>query len=159
MNPEELAKEIAARCAVFAHWAGSWDADMEIRPGPGVEPLKMKAVSVRRLIAGGRWLITEHKADSGFEGHGILGWDASAKRYSAVWVDNMQAAIAKGLGDWDGEKRSLAVEMEVMHQGQAMGYRETTTTLEEGRQVYTSTVSLPEGKSFEMLKITYTLRK
>ena len=98
MTDPKLAEKIAAATAVFAKDEGTWDAEMEIRPGPGAEPLRQKGVSTNKRIGGGRWLVVDFRAETGFEGHGIYGWDASTEKYTGVWVDSMQTAISRAEG-------------------------------------------------------------
>lgn len=70
MNDPKIEEQIAARTAVFEKDVGVWDSEMEIRPAPGAPTARQKGVSTNHLI-GGRWLVVDYRADSGFEGHGI----------------------------------------------------------------------------------------
>ncbi len=158
MNDPKLTEKIAAATAVFAKDEGVWDAEMEIRPGPGAEPLKQKGVSTNRRIGGGRWLVVDFRAETGFEGHGIYGWDATTEKYTGVWVDSMQTAISRADGSWNPATQTMTFHVEVSHGGQKVRYREETKTLPDGSLVYRNVVPTPDGGEFEMIRTTYRRR-
>ncbi len=144
--------------AVFAKDEGVWDAEVEIRPGPGAPVVRQKGVSTNRRIGGGRWLIVDYRAESGFEGHGVYGYDAAKGKYTAAWVDSMQACIARSEGDWDPATRTMTFVTEATHGGRTIRYREITQTLPDGTQVYRNLVPTPDGGEFEMIRSVYRRR-
>ncbi len=158
MIDSRLEERIAAATAVFARDEGVWDADTEVRPGPGAAPVRSKGISTNRRIGGGRWLVVDYHSDSGFEGHGIYGWDASTEKYTGVWVDSMQAAISRAEGAWDPATGTMTFHVEVTHGGHVVRYREVTQTLPDGSRVYRNLVPAPDGGEFEMIRTTYRRR-
>ena len=61
---------------------GDWLAEITITPGLGAPQQKSKGRMTGKLISGGRWLVTEFKnLTTGFEGHGIYGYDKAAGHY------------------------------------------------------------------------------
>ena len=159
MSDPKLEEKIAAATAVFAKDEGIWDAETEVRPGPGAPPVTTKGVSTNKRIGGGRWLVIDYRADSGFEGHGIYGWDAATERYTGVWVDSMQTAISRAEGSWDPASKTMTFHVEVSHAGQTVRYREETRTLPDGSLVYRNLVPTPGGGEFEMIRTTYRRRR
>jgi hypothetical protein len=149
---------IAAAMAVFQKDVGEWDAEIEVRPEPGAEPIRQHGVAVNRLIAGGRWLVVEYRAEGGFEGHGVYGWDPAAGRYVGTWVDSMQPSIARSTGTWDSATKTMTFETETSHGGRPFRYREVTQTMPDGSQVYRNLVPLPNGEEFEMIRTVYRRR-
>lgn len=143
---------------VFDKDLGEWDAETEVRPRPGAAPIKSQGVATNRLVAG-RWLVTDYRSDSGFEGHGVYGWDADKGKYTGSWVDSMQTAIARGEGSWDPDKRTMTFQVEVTHGGKTLRYRETTETQSDGVQVYRNYVPTPDGGEFEMIRTVYRRRR
>src|SRR5512141_2767464 len=113
MSDPKLEERIKAATALFEMDEGVWDGEMEIHPGPGAPALRHKGVSTNRRIAGGRWLVVDFQTDSGFEGHGIYGWDASTGKYTGCWVDSLQTAISRGTGTWNPETKTMTFEVEV----------------------------------------------
>jgi hypothetical protein len=137
--------------------AGTWDADLEIRPTPTAPVVYHKGLATRVFI-GHRWLIVDVKMYSGFVGHGVYGWDPIAQRYAGVWVDNVSSSIARATGRFDPLDRTMTYEVEVQHGARTLRYREVTTTLDDGSQIYTHTVPLPSGGEHELMRITYRRR-
>jgi hypothetical protein len=150
--------ELQAAVAVFAKDEGVWDAEMEIHPGPNTEPIKMKGISTNRRMADGRWLIVDFKADSGFEGHGVYGWDASKRMYTSVWVDSMGTSFAHGEGTWDADARTMTFTTRATNRDQEIRYREVTETRPDGSQIYRNLMPTPDGGDYEMLRILYRRR-
>lgn len=155
---QALEKRIAEATAVFAKDEGTWDAEMEITPAPGAPPMHQKGVSTNRRIGGGRWLLVDFVAETGFEGHGVYGWDASTGRYTGAWVDSMQTAISRADGTWDDATKTMTFHVELVHDGKPFRYREETTTFPDGMQVYRNFVPTPDGGEFEMIRTTYRRR-
>ena len=64
--------------------AGTWDATVEITPGPGMPPLTSKGVEVNTIGCGGLCLITDFKGEMmpgvQFQGHGVMTWDPARKK-------------------------------------------------------------------------------
>lgn len=151
-TPQE--DQLKEATAVFQKDLGVWEAEIEIRPTPGAEPFRQKGSTTNRII-GGRWLIVDHRAETGYEGHGVYGWDPATGKYTGVWVDSMQSAIARSEGTWDAATRTMTFITETTHQGRPVRYREVIRTLEDGTQVYSNLVPAPDGSEFEMIRSTY----
>jgi hypothetical protein len=139
---------------VFDKDLGTWDTELQIRPGPGAEPITTKGRTVNRLV-GGRWLVSDHTTESGFEGHGVYGWDADQGRYVAVWVDAAGGGMARGVGDWDEASRTMTYHFEVEHQGRKVRYRELTETQDDGSLAYRNLMATPDGGEYEAITATY----
>lgn len=78
---------------------GEWDATITVTPSPGATPQESTGRLVGRLISGGRWLITDFKNHTtGFEGHGIYGYNVASKRYVGTWVDAQKASLSMAPG-------------------------------------------------------------
>lgn len=147
----------ATAIAVLAKDVGTWDTELEIHPGPGADPDYTTGVTTNRLV-GGRWLVTDHVTTSGFEGHGIYGWDPVLGRYVGAWVDSMGGGIARGEGTWDAATRTMTYEVAVDYQGTTVRYREITQTIDGDTQLYRNLVPTPAGAEFEAIRATYRRR-
>jgi Protein of unknown function (DUF1579) len=143
--------------AVLESEVGVWDADVEIRPSPTAEPQYQKGVSTRAMV-GGRWLVVDYKTYGGYAGHGIYGWDSSAQRYAGVWVDNMSSAIARVTARYDPAAREMHREVELVHGGRTLRYREVQRALHDDTELYEQYVPLPGGGEHAMVKVTYRRR-
>ena len=146
---------MASEHEVFRKDVGTWDASVEVRPEPGQPPQRSQGVSVNRLISGGKWLVAEFKNDSGFEGHGVYGWDPARGKYVGTWVDDMRSSIYVAEGEWDAATRTMTFRFEV----RGMRWRETTETVDADTQIFRSFMPGPDGKEFEMMTVTYRRRR
>ena len=138
--------------------AGTWDADLEIKPTPTAPVVYHKGLATRTFI-GHRWLIVDVKMYSGFVGHGVYGWDPSAQQYVGTWVDNVSSSIARATGAYDPLTRTMTYDVEVQHGARTVRYREVFASVDDDTQVYTHTVTLPNGAPHELMRITYKRRR
>ncbi len=136
---------------------GEWDATITVTPSPGAPPQASTGRMVGRLISGGRWLITDFKNHTtGFEGHGIYGFNAAAKRYVGTWVDDMRTNLYVGEGDWDAARRTMTYAWKAtMPNGQAMSWKETSQLISDTEQLFRVLFPLPDGGEFEMMRAVY----
>jgi hypothetical protein len=146
--------------AVFQKDVGTWDAQVEVHPAPGAPPQLSQGMMVGRLMCGGQWLVMDFKNEtSGFEGHGLYGWDPAKKKYVGTWVDNMRTTLALAEGTWDAATRTMTFWHEMkLPDGRNMRWREVTEGQGADKQVFRSFIPMPDGKDFEMMTITYTRR-
>src|SRR5579864_1256485 len=101
---------------VFETDVGTWDAEIEaFQPG---DVQKSRGTMSGRLL-GGRWLVLDFKNETGFEGHGIYGWDPAAQSYVGTWVDSMRGFLVTGRGHWDAERRTMTFRYEYTAEGRA----------------------------------------
>lgn len=136
---------------------GEWDADITVTPAPGSAPQISTGRLVGRLISGGRWLITDFRNHTtGFEGHGIYGYNAATKRYVGTWVDDMRTNIYVGEGAWDAASRTMTyVWSATLPNGQTMAWKETSQSVSESEQVFRVLFPSPDGAEFEMMRAVY----
>ena len=124
--------------AVLKMDVGTWDAAVEINPGPGMDAMKSKGVEVNTLGCGGLCLITDFKGEMmpgmAFHGHGTVAWDVTKKQYRTSWTDSMSQGLSIGELTWDPKAKKLAGTMEGPDQsGQVMKVR--TVSEYQGRRL------------------------
>lgn len=152
--------EIAKGAAVFQKDVGTWDADVTVTPQPGAAPQASKGVLHARLIAGGRWLVTDFRNDTtGFEGHGLYGYDAATGRYSGTWVDDTRSGLLVAEGEWNPEARTMTFEWSATFpDGRSMRWIDVTETVRDGEQIFRTLIPMPDGTRFEMMRAHYRRR-
>jgi hypothetical protein len=142
---------------------GTWDAIIEITPGPDVPPMTSKGIEVNTLGCGGLCLITDFKGDMvgmPFHGHGTITWDAVKKKYVGSWTDSMSWGLQLSEGNWDPVTKKFNGTMEGRDaMGNITKTRSVAEHLGEGKRVMSGYTRGPDGKEFQVLKITYTKRK
>ncbi|MEO8500191.1 MAG: DUF1579 family protein [Vicinamibacteria bacterium] len=136
---------------------GEWTAEITVTPGPGAAPQLSTGRLVGRLICAGRWLITDFKNHTtGFEGHGIYGYNTSTKRYVGTWVDDTRSSIHVGEGEWDGASKTMTYVWKATRpDGQAMTWRETSEAVSDHEQIFRVLFPNPLGSEFEMMRAVY----
>jgi len=150
--------EATARAiAVLAADVGTWDTELEITPYPGADPVRTAGRAVNRLV-GGRWLVSDQATDSGFEGHGVYGWDPAAGTFVSAWVDAMGGGIARGTGTWDAGAGTMTYEVTVDYGGRSVSYREITERHADGSRTYRNVAPTPDGAVHETIRGTYRPR-
>jgi Protein of unknown function (DUF1579) len=137
---------------LFEQDLGSWDAEIEVNLPNGVEKSKGKMTS---WLVGGRWLVVDFKNETGFEGHGVYGYDSDQKRYVGTWVDSMRGFLARGVGSWDPETRKMTYTYEHTAGGRQMAWREETTKNPDGSQTFQVIMKGPAGADQVMMKVAY----
>jgi hypothetical protein len=94
---------------------------------------------------------------TGFEGHGVYGWDAARGAYVGTWVDDMRPFMALGEGQWDESSRTMTWHTDCPSPQGTMRLRETMQALDAATQVMRVFVPTPAGEH-EMLTATYRKR-
>jgi hypothetical protein len=149
--------------AVLKMDVGTWDAAIEITPGPGAPAVKSKGVEVNTLGCGGLCLISDFKADmmgSPFQGHGVATWDPAKKKYVGSWTDSMSRGIAIGESTYDAAAKKMTGTMEGPDEtGKLVKSRSVAVWTSPTTRVFTMYSPGPDGKEAETMKITYTRRK
>jgi hypothetical protein len=137
---------------------GTWDAVVEVKTGGPTQV--STGVMVGRLACGGLWLVTDFKNETGFEGHGVYGFDPVKGKYTGFWVDPMRTGLAPMEGLWDPSTKTMTMVAElVLPGGRTMRWRETTETVDDDTQVWRSLMPGPDGREVEVMKTTYRRRR
>ncbi len=145
--------------SVLARDVGTWDAEVSIVPGPGAPPLSSRGVAVNKLIAGGRWLVMDFINETGFEGHGVYGYDDRRKLYVSTWVDNMRTSLVVAEGRFDAATGTMSYESQAtMPDGSTVRWREDTRTVDEDTRTFRQLFLMPEGE-IETMTVTYRRRR
>jgi hypothetical protein len=142
---------------------GTWDAVVEVVPGPGAQPMTSKGVEVNTVGCGGLCLISDFKGEAmgmPFMGHGITTWDPAKKKYVGAWTDSMSTGVAIGESTYDAATKKWSGWMEAPdHTGKVVKSRSTGEMPNANTRIMTMFGPGPDGKEMQTLKITYTRRK
>ncbi|MEO8359067.1 MAG: DUF1579 family protein [Vicinamibacteria bacterium] len=136
---------------------GDWDGVISVTPAPGAPAQESKGRLNGKLISGGKWLILDFKNHTtGFEGHGIYGFDPAKKRYVGTWVDDVRGTIDVAEGDWDDDTRTLTYHWSTtLPNGSKMSWTETSQKVSDSEQVFRVFFPQPDGSPFEMMRAVY----
>jgi hypothetical protein len=150
---------LSSQHRVLAKDVGSWDAEVEVR-FPGAPPQRSKGLAHNRLICGGQWLVSDYRSDeSGFEGHGLYGYDPQLGCYTGVWVDPMRSFLAPMRGTWDADTRTMTFVGEALTPRGPIKWRETTESVDDDTRVFRSFMPAPSGGEAEVMTVVYRRRR
>jgi hypothetical protein len=158
MTERTIDDEMAAAAEILERDVGTWDAVVEFRQAPGAAPQLSRGMATSRRC-GGRWLVTDFRNATGFEGHGVYGWDPVKRRYTGVWVDSARSFIALSEGTYDAGKQTMTYVTQATVEGRQVQWREVTEAPDPDVRIYRSYMPGPGGRQFEMMRITYTRRR
>ncbi len=152
-----MSSKLAPEYARLHKDVGEWEAEITIRPQPGAEPQLSKGRLKGHLICGGRWLVTEFaNHTTGFEGHGVYGFNPATSRYVGTWVDDMRSNLYVAEGDWDETALTMTFHWTAtMPDGRVMAWKETSKLVSENEQLFRVLFPLPDGSEFEMMRVNY----
>jgi hypothetical protein len=149
---------------VFKLDEGTWDAVVEMTPGPGAPTMTSKGVQVDTLGCGGLCLITDFKGELmpglSFHGHGLTAYDSSKKKYVGSWTDSMSAGLMMSEGTYDPAAKKMTGWMEGPDMSGAMTKSKTVSEyVDADHHTMTMFMQSQDGKDVQTMKITYTRRK
>jgi hypothetical protein len=140
---------------------GTWDATVEIVPGPGAPPMTSKGVEINTVGCGGLCLVTDFKGEMmgmPFHGHGVSSWDVVKKKYVGTWTDSMSGGLAVGESTWDPATKRLTGTMEGPDATGTITKLRAVVEYSGGTRVFTAYAPGPEGTEMQVMRITYKRR-
>jgi hypothetical protein len=143
---------------------GTWDAVVEITPGPGAAAITSKGVETVTVACSGLCLISEFKGDlmpgTTFEGHGMTAYDTNKKKYVGSWTDSMSSGISTSEATYDAGTKKMTAWMEgVDPAGNPSKTKSVSEFTDADHRTMTMFVTAPDGKEMQTLKISYARRK
>lgn len=143
----------------LATLAGTWAVESKAWMGPG-EPHTSKGTSMCTMILDGRYLLEEFRGDfegMAFKGMGITGFDNTAKRFQAVWVDSMGTGIGMATGSLDPTGKILTSRMTFMdpRTGKEGSMRTVLKIVDEKTHLFEVFEPGPDGKEVKTMEMTY----
>jgi hypothetical protein len=145
--------------AVLAQDAGTWDCVVKMYfGGPDAPPSEFKGVEENKLVSGNLYLLSTFRCTMGdrgdFEGHGLMGYDVRARKYTGTWVDNFTAAPSPMQGDYDEKTKTLTVHSAAVDaQGNEMKSRMVTTWRDDGTKQFTVYLVVEAGGKETLIKL------
>lgn len=142
---------------------GTWDAIVEVTPGPGAPAMKSKGVEVNTVGCGGLCIISDFKGEmmgAPFTGHGVTTWDVAKKKYVGSWTDSMSTGLSIGESTYDAATKKWTGSIEGPDMtGSVVKMRTVVEWKDATTRVFTMYSTGPDGKEMEGMRITYKRRK
>jgi hypothetical protein len=141
---------------------GTWDAEITLFPGEGVEPVKSKGSEKCELLMGGMWLVSRFEGEMAgmkFAGAGTFGYDPIEKKYVGTWADSMSPHLMTIRGDYDAATRTMTSTGEGKEpSGQTYQSKLISRYLDDGTRTFEMHMRGPDGKFTKMMEIKYKRR-
>jgi hypothetical protein len=141
---------------------GTWDAEITLFPGEGVEPVKSKGTEKCELLMGGMWLLTRFEGEMAgmkFAGAGTFGYDPIDEKYVGTWADSMSPHMMIIKGDYDADTKTMTSTGEGKEpSGQTYQAKLISRYLADGMRTFEMHMRGPDGKFTKMMEIKYKRR-
>ena len=145
---------------LFKEDEGTWNAKIEIFPGPGAAPMVSTGVEISTIGCGGLCLITDFKGEmmpgQPFHGHGTAAYDPQKKKYVGNWTDSMSRGIATSEATYDAATKRATGVMEGADASGKMVRSRTVVDYKGTTRIFSIYSAGPDGKEAETMRITYT---
>ena len=159
-TPGEHHKELAAM-------AGTFDVEVKWWMDPTSEPQVSKGSATNELVYSGRYLHMKFKGDpdpsmpEGMNGEGYFGYDNSAKKHFATWIDSMSTGIAYASGTCDEKTHTITLNGEMIcpMNGKNSQFKEVWTKSSADKFVFTWHDNTMTPEMVRTMEITYTRKK
>lgn len=163
------ANKVGPHHDLLKKFAGEWNCENTMYPGPGAPGQKSKAESKAMLAFDGRYVRHNYKGKFSFpgpdgkmmtqefEGYGLLGYDTMKKQYVSIWVDNMSTGIYMETGQYDEAKKQLIMHGDMpTPDGKTMKNTSTFTFHGKDKYVMEMSMEMAPGQSFKHMEIVYS---
>jgi len=141
-------------------FAGEWDLKISHYSKPDVAPSVSRGTSKVSWILGDRFLqedLTGEIDGEKFIGVGLMGYDNSKRKFTTVWVDNMNTAIADSEGDYSTEQHLFTFTSKIWDPlvGRERQSKSTVRLVSEDKYIFTSFDKAAYGEDVRVFEIEY----
>lgn len=142
---------------------GEWSADITMWMDPNQPPTNTQGTTTNKMILGGRYQESVHKAKMmgmDFEGHGVLAYDNKKKIFQSSWVDNMGTGIMNTEGAWDDASKSITFLGKTVDPitGNDMGVKEIFRFVDDNHHTM-EMYMVQNGKEMKTMEIKFTRKQ
>ena len=145
-------------------FAGAWDVTITFWSSPNAAPQDSHGTSTLSWILGDRFLKEDFHGDvmgESYQGLGLMGYDAAARRFMTVWLDSLNTAIAVQQGSYSPDSSTFELAGEVYDPllGRNKKTRSEIKVISPSQYSVTMTDTAPNGASFKSLEIVYSRQR
>jgi hypothetical protein len=144
-------------------FVGTWDAKISFRSGPGAKAEISRGMSTVSWILGERFIKEDFDGEAlgeRFQGMSITGYDNAARRFTNVWIDSLNTALATSYGKYLSEENRFDFVGEVYDplRGGMKSTRSTMRVVSRNKYEFVMYDSSPKGIEYSALEIEYNRR-
>jgi hypothetical protein len=155
-TPGEMHKKLADD-------VGTWRCKSKMWMTPEGEPVESEGVSVVTPLFDGRYIQVDMNGEmpgmGPYHGHGIYGFDNTAQKFVAIWIDNFSTGMMTGTGELseDGKTITWTYKANCPIQDGPITLRDVeTTTGPNEKTIETFGPDRKTGKEFKMMQLELT---
>ncbi|MGH7179013.1 MAG: DUF1579 domain-containing protein [Tepidisphaeraceae bacterium] len=149
---------------IAKQFVGTWDAEVKMVMGPGVEQTS-KGTMVNEMILDGRYMTQKYEGEGMMPGQkmigmGAMGYDNASKKYVGTWLDSMGTGIMYSTGTYDAAMKTYTMECDMCDPmtGKMCHMREVLTVVDDNHHTFEIYGPDPSGKEAKMMTINYSRR-
>ncbi len=144
-------------------FVGTWDAKITFRGGLDGKPEVSRGTSTVSWILGDRFIKEDFEGEAlgeRFLGLGITGYDNAARRFTNVWIDSLNTALATSYGKYlpDDNRFDFVGEIYDPLRGGMKSTRSTMRIISSNRYEFVMYDEAPNGMEYRALEIEYSRR-
>jgi hypothetical protein len=144
-------------------FVGSWNAKITFRSGPDGESEVSQGKSRVAWVLGDRFIKEDFEGEAlgeRFQGMGITGYDNAARRFTNVWIDSLNTALATSYGKYLSDENTFDFVGEIYDplRGGMKSTRSTMRIISTDKYEYVMFDTGPNGKEYRALEIEYSRR-
>ena len=169
LSPEEMAAVWAKAAApgenhkMLEAMAGDFTASVKYWITADAQPTESKGTSHNEMVLGGRYLKQSYKGDfrgSPIEGIGLVGYDNTAQKYEAIWIDSASTDVLTTEGQADSAHKILKANGRFTDSLSGRpGKLRTVTEIVDANTIKYELYKTRNGKEGKVLEVTYTRNK
>ena len=150
---------------ILAKSAGTFDAEIIMKPAADAPEVKSKGKEVSEMVLGGRYLKIDFTGDMmgmPFSGTGLNGYDNVKKKWISTWADSMSTGImvSEGVADASGKVITYNGEYACpIENGKMKKFRQVFKMIDDDHHEFEMYMPGPDGKEMRGLYIKYTRAK
>ncbi len=148
---------------LLERFAGNWDVRITFWSSPDAAPQDSHGSSTLSWILGDRFLKEDFHGDvlgESYQGLGLMGYDAAARRFMTVWLDSLNTVIAVQQGSYSPESSTFELTGEIYDPllGRNKKTRSEIKVISPDQYSVTMIDAAPNGAAFKSLEILYSRR-
>jgi hypothetical protein len=144
-------------------FVGTWDAKITFRSGVDGKPEVSRGKSSVSWILGERFIKEDFEGEAlgeRFQGMGITGYDNAARRFTNVWIDSLNTALATSYGKYlaDDNRFDFVGEIYDPLRGAMKSTRSTMHIISPNKYEFVMYDTASNGVEYRALEIEYSRR-
>ncbi|MFA8342341.1 MAG: DUF1579 domain-containing protein [Rhodothermaceae bacterium] len=149
---------------MMAEKVGKWKTYTEMWMQPGTEAMKSEGTVEYKMILGGRYLKAWYTGTSmgmPFDGMSIEAYDNAKKEFITTWIDSFGTGITVATSKYHKDKNMMKGTGTMVDPvtGKDIVYKTVVKMESKDKGVFDMYMTMPDGKDFLSMRMTYIREK